>query len=162
MATRHCHLLSIDPLDENYFASAGPAGEPVVSIWDRRTLSSSSSTLSPLSATTRPGSVLEIRDAITTSPQTNANIWSLRYSGFRRGCFAVLSSQGQVRIFDTGRYTPSADSPFSNHVSLGHTVQRIPCYSTMVVPFTFFIILDRRLILQGRYWLRWYSLYKED
>lgn len=103
--TRHCHLLSIDPLDENYFASAGPTGDPVVSIWDKRALSRSTS--ASLSGLPPQNSVLEIRPAIATSPQ--ANIWSVRFSGYRRGCFAVLSSLGQVRCFETARSPPELE-----------------------------------------------------
>lgn len=93
------HLLSIDPFDENYFASAGPAGENTVSIWDRRVITRQSA--ANLQSTEDVQAVLEIRPAISTSVQ--ANLGSLRISAYRRGEFALLSTLGQMRVFHTLR-----------------------------------------------------------
>lgn len=107
--TRHVHYLSIDPLDQNYFASVGAIGENVVSVWDRRAVSRSSAASLPDS----PSAValLEIKPVVIVS-QHQANIWSLRYSGYRRGRFAVLSSAGQIRMFDTTRYPAGGDDDY--------------------------------------------------
>src|SRR5690349_14760855 len=100
-ATRQVHNLAIDPRDENYFISAGPAGEPVVSVWDRR-MAARASPSTPSSETGPLGPVLEMRPAVENS--NNANIWALRFSGTKRGCFAVLSSTGEVKVFETSQH----------------------------------------------------------
>lgn len=113
--TRHVHYLSIDPLDQNYFASVGAAGENVVSVWDRRAVARSSA--ASLSDSPLATAVLEIKPVVI-STQNQANIWSLRYSGYRRGSFAVLSSAGQIRLFDTARYPISFEDDFASSTYL--------------------------------------------
>ena len=99
LKTRHVHLLSIDPCDENHFASAAPPGENVVSVWDRRVLNRISA--ATMSNPDDGQALLEIRPAISTAVQ--ANLGSLRFSGHKRGAFAVLSSAGQIRMFKTSQ-----------------------------------------------------------
>jgi WD40 repeat protein len=98
-ATRHVHNLAIDPLDENYFISAGPMGEPVVSVWDRRFASRSTSSTPDAGP---PGPVLEIRPAVDARNTTN--IWSLRFSGLKAGAFAVLSNSGELRFIELAQH----------------------------------------------------------
>jgi len=104
--TKYIHNIAIDPLDGNYFASGGPPGEPVVSIWDRRFIHKSTNT-SPDSGSQ---SVLELRPAVDNS-QT-ASVWSIRYSGHKRGRFGVLSSTGAIRIYDIAEHSiPPSSRP---------------------------------------------------
>lgn len=99
MSTRQCHFLSIDPLDENYFAAAGPPGENVVCLWDRRTIGHSS--MANLSTASLSSAVLEINDVIDSQRQTT--IRTMRFSGTKRGSFAILSSAGQLKQFDVAQ-----------------------------------------------------------
>jgi hypothetical protein len=87
-------------MDENYFISAGPPGEPVVSVWDRR-MASKSSPSTPSSENGPAGPVLEIKPAVDNSQA--ATIWILRFCGRKRGCFGVHSSTGEVKIFELGQ-----------------------------------------------------------
>lgn len=98
--TRHVHNLAIDPLDENYVISAGPPGEPVVSVWDLRFASKASATNLDGSSV---GAVLEINPAVDNSQ--SASIWSLRFSGTKRGLFGVLSSTGEIKIVELAQHS---------------------------------------------------------
>lgn len=105
-------------MDGNYFASAGPAGEPVVSVWDRRALPiTNAASNAPAPTSQAEGSVLELQNVIDSS--AGAHVWSLRFTGFRRGCFGVLSSAGQLRIFETSR-CPSGALSTSDGVQDDH------------------------------------------
>lgn len=99
LPTRHVHLISLDPLDENYFASAGPASENVLSVWDKRRLPSNNYSTAAVPSSTP--AVLEVQSVLPHS--FHPGIWSLRYSGYRRGAFAVLSAGGLVRLFETSQ-----------------------------------------------------------
>ncbi|KAJ9637201.1 hypothetical protein H2199_007487 [Coniosporium tulheliwenetii] len=100
--TRQVHNLAIDPLDENYFCSAGPQGDPVVSVWDRR-FAARSNPSTPASDGHPVGAVLELRPAVDNSQ--NSNIWMLRFSGTKRGCFGVLSSMGEIKIVELAQHS---------------------------------------------------------
>ena len=99
--TRQVHNLAIDPLDENYFISAGPPGEPVVSVWDRRFAGRTTAT-TPQEGPP-PGAVLEIKPAVDNSQ--SAAIWSLRFSGTKRGLFGILSSTGEIKIVELAQHS---------------------------------------------------------
>ncbi|KAF2092325.1 WD40 repeat-like protein [Saccharata proteae CBS 121410] len=106
-ATRQVHNLAIDPLDENYLISAGPTGNPSVSIWDRRFASRPGPTTP--SGEAPAGPVMEMRNVVDNTHHNSA-IWSLRFSGAKRGCFGALSSNGELKVvemasFDTGQGT---------------------------------------------------------
>ncbi|KAF2151016.1 hypothetical protein K461DRAFT_295110 [Myriangium duriaei CBS 260.36] len=130
--TKQVHNIAIDPMDDNYFASGGSTGDPTVSIWDKRWVSHSSSA-TPDGAGSL--SVLDLKPAVDNT-QT-ATVWSIRFSGLRRGRFAVLSSTGAVRLYDVAahsinarsRIVPSANfyggSPWSGpqYVSKTHDIQ---------------------------------------
>ncbi|KAF2431975.1 hypothetical protein EJ08DRAFT_669597 [Tothia fuscella] len=113
--TRQVHNLAIDPKDENYFISAGPPGDPVVTVWDCRMASKSSSS-TPSSETGPAGPVLEIKSAVDNSQ--SAAIWSLRFCGVKRGCFGVLSSTGEIKVFELGQHAVKSTLvvPPSNHL----------------------------------------------
>lgn len=84
--------ISIDPLDENYFASAGSTDDPSVTVWDKRWMSQSPS------GGSNSGAVFNFRPAVDNSTKTT--VWSLRYSGERRGRLALCSSTGELKVID--------------------------------------------------------------
>ncbi|KAI9806374.1 MAG: hypothetical protein M1825_006489 [Sarcosagium campestre] len=102
-STRCTHNLSIDPQDENYFASASSSGGPVVCVWDRRMSGRPSSVNVPsINDSYQAGAVLEIRNFLDTPDQpTQQAIWSVRYSKCRRGCLGILSNDGQLAVYET-------------------------------------------------------------
>lgn len=91
------HNIAIDPLDENYFVSAGFGGEPVISLWDKRGASQSG-----LSDGFNSGPVLEYKHAFDS--YTSATIWGLRFSGHKRGSFAALTNVGNLKVFETASF----------------------------------------------------------
>ncbi|KAF2718300.1 hypothetical protein K431DRAFT_315076 [Polychaeton citri CBS 116435] len=98
--TKCVNNIALDPLDENYFASAGSTDDPSVTVWDKRWLYGSSSAASVSSVNTglNSGAVFEFRPAVNNSIKTT--VWSLRYSGQRRGRLAICSSTGELKIID--------------------------------------------------------------
>ncbi|KAI9837958.1 MAG: hypothetical protein M1819_006112 [Sarea resinae] len=110
--TRRVNYLSIDPLDENYFASAGSQTDTTVCIWDRRfSPASTAATLSSGNTSgeaAQTGAVLEFKNAIDTSvAAASPSIWSVRFSKTKRGCVGVLSSTGELRVYETAKqHTP--------------------------------------------------------
>lgn len=105
------HNIAIDPLDENYFASAGSLKDTTIHIFDRR--SGSSSTAANLGAgspqLSQQGPMLEFKRAFeAVGPSLQANIWSLRYCKGQSGCLAALASTGDYKIFETKKdYRPT-------------------------------------------------------
>ncbi|KAM3415416.1 hypothetical protein BST61_g8941 [Cercospora zeina] len=92
VATRNVHNIAVDPLDDNYFASAGSTGDPSVTVWDKRCIAQSTS------ASGAAAAVFDFHPAVDdTAPTT---IWSLRYSGQQRGRLAMCSSRGELRVVD--------------------------------------------------------------
>ncbi|KAK4548622.1 hypothetical protein LTR36_009532 [Oleoguttula mirabilis] len=91
-ATRNVNNITIDPLDENYFASGGSSGDPSVTVWDKRWIRQSSSSGS------NSGAVFNFSPAVDVPAPTT--VWSLRYSGQRRGRLAISSNTGEVRVID--------------------------------------------------------------
>ncbi|KEQ64757.1 WD40 repeat-like protein [Aureobasidium melanogenum CBS 110374] len=98
--TKLVNNIAIDPLDENYFASGGSTGDPSVTVWDKRYLSRSNSATGPDAINN--GAVLDLRPATDNSQTTS--VWSIRYSGQKRGRFCVLSSTGEVKLYDTAQH----------------------------------------------------------
>lgn len=103
--TRNVNNIAIDPLDEHYFASAGSTDDPSVTVWDRRWLASGSGGSST-------GAVFDFRPAVNSSLRTT--VWSLRYSGEKRGRLAICSSTGELRLVDMveGIHRTSQLSPY--------------------------------------------------
>lgn len=91
-STRNVNNIAIDPQDENYFASAGSTDDPSVTVWDRRWMSPSP----PTGSST--GAVFTFTPAVNNSVKTT--VWSLRYSGERRGRLAICSSSGELSVID--------------------------------------------------------------
>ncbi|KEQ75424.1 WD40 repeat-like protein [Aureobasidium namibiae CBS 147.97] len=98
--TKLVNNIAIDPLDENYFASGGSTGDPSVTVWDKRYLSRSNNATA--ADATNNGAVLDLRPATDNSQTTS--VWSIRYSGQKRGRFCVLSSAGEVKLYDTAQH----------------------------------------------------------
>ncbi|KAI4629417.1 uncharacterized protein J4E87_003681 [Alternaria ethzedia] len=100
-----------DPLDENYFLSAGTAGDPTVTVWDTRFVKQRVAS----SDSAGGGAVLEFKPVVDNSQ--SASIWSLRYSGTKRGTFGVLANTGEFKIIELAQHShqPSetADTPFA-------------------------------------------------
>jgi hypothetical protein len=90
-STRNVNNIAIDPMDDNYFASAGSTDDPSVTVWDKRWIAHAASG-------TNTGAVFDFRPAVDSSLRTS--VWSLRYSGQQRGRLAVCSSTGELKIID--------------------------------------------------------------
>jgi hypothetical protein len=97
--TRQVHNIAIDPMDENYFLSAGTTGDPTVTIWDQRFVKQRGSS----GDAANTGAVLEFKP-IVDNTQT-ASIWSLRYSGTKRGTFGVLANTGEFKVIELAQHT---------------------------------------------------------
>ncbi|KAI7497977.1 WD40 repeat-like protein [Hortaea werneckii] len=90
--TRNINNIAIDPLDENYFASSGSTGDPSVTVWDKRWIAQSSS------GSQANGAVFNFSPAVEVVGLTT--VWSLRYSGVRRGRLALCASTGEIKVMD--------------------------------------------------------------
>ncbi|KAF2738734.1 WD40 repeat-like protein [Polyplosphaeria fusca] len=96
--TRQVHNIAIDPLDENYFVSAGTTGDPTVTVWDQRFLKRTN----PNDPSSN-GAVLEFRPIVDNSHATT--IWSLRYSGTKRATFGVLANTGELKVVEMAQHS---------------------------------------------------------
>ncbi|RYN47272.1 hypothetical protein AA0114_g7817 [Alternaria tenuissima] len=109
--TRQVHNIAIDPLDENYFLSAGTAGDPTVTVWDIRSVKQRVAA----NDTASSGAVLDFKPVVDNSQ--SASIWSLRYSGTKRGTFGVLANTGEFKIIELAQHShqplETADTPFA-------------------------------------------------
>ncbi|KAI6797075.1 WD40 repeat-like protein [Hortaea werneckii] len=90
--TRNINNITIDPLDENYFASSGSTGDPSVTVWDKRWIAQSSSGSQANCAVFNFSPAVEVVGLTT--------VWSLRYSGVRRGRLALCASTGEIKVMD--------------------------------------------------------------
>ncbi|OAP57533.1 hypothetical protein AYL99_08271 [Fonsecaea erecta] len=103
-ATRCVHNLAIDWRDENYFASCYPTNDPSICVWDRRMISRVNTPHMGFvggshSENRQPELSLELK-SVVESPGT---IWSVRFSKAERGCLGVLSSTGQLKVYNLGK-----------------------------------------------------------
>ncbi|KAL8670414.1 MAG: hypothetical protein Q9168_005043 [Polycauliona sp. 1 TL-2023] len=120
--TAAVHNLAIDPLDENYLASAVTQKDTTIQIWDRRfPFPSSAASLGSGTTQNAPlGPVLEYTNAFESSANTaQSSIWSLRYCKGKSGCLGALASNGDFRVFETKlayRYGESQSQDQGNHV----------------------------------------------
>ncbi|KAH4292927.1 hypothetical protein HBH64_178270 [Parastagonospora nodorum] len=101
--TRQVHNIAIDPMDENYFLSAGTTGDPTVTVWDQRFVKQRSTSNDAANS----GAVLEFKPVVDNSQA--ASIWSLRYSGTKRGTFGVLANTGEFKIIELAQHTHRLD-----------------------------------------------------
>ena len=94
------HNLAIDPLDDNYFASAAPPRDTTICVWDRRnSIRPSAAQGTTTESLNHDGPVCEINNFFERAGQ--ASIWSLRYSSTESGSLGVLGSNGLLRVFRT-------------------------------------------------------------
>lgn len=122
--TTFVHNIAIDPFDENYFASVGPAKETTICIWDRRAGSrnSASGPIPGLGGFPSCGPILEIKDAFeTSSTAVSPSIWSLHYSKVQSGCLGVLASTGEYKVFETKKEYVSEAFFNAYHETLAET-----------------------------------------
>ncbi|GAB7353095.1 hypothetical protein MBLNU459_g3638t1 [Dothideomycetes sp. NU459] len=105
--TKLVNNIAIDPLDENYFASGGSTGDPSVTVWDRRWLARTTGSTSSIDGASN-SAVLDLRPATDNSQTTS--VWSIRYSGLKRGRFCLLSSAGEVKLYDTAHHKMQSKS----------------------------------------------------
>lgn len=100
-ATRCVHNLAIDWHDENYFASCYPTNDPSICVWDRRMITRLGTTHMSFgggshSESRQPEVSLELKNVI----ETPGTIWSLRFSKAQRGCLGMLSSTGNLKVYN--------------------------------------------------------------
>ena len=94
--------ISIDPLDENYFAAAGAQKDATIQIWDRRSRSSFSASNPATGQSVNQAPILEYKRIFdSTSNSGQPHIWSLRYCKGWRGCLGALGSTGDFKVFET-------------------------------------------------------------
>ena len=100
--TTSVHNISVDPLNENYFASAGTQKDTTIQIWDRRFATPVPTTVGSSVSNTQSASVIEYKRAFEGSSQAvSPSIWSLRYCRGRSGYLGALASNGELKIFET-------------------------------------------------------------
>jgi hypothetical protein len=97
--TRQVHNIAIDPMDENYFLSAGTTGDPTVTVWDQRFVKQRGSS----GDAANTGAVLEFKPIVDNTQA--ASIWSLRYSGTKRGTFGVLANTGEFKVIELAQHS---------------------------------------------------------
>ncbi|KAF2114467.1 hypothetical protein BDV96DRAFT_494606 [Lophiotrema nucula] len=120
--SRQVHNIAIDPLDENYFASAGATGDPTVTVWDQRYVKQRSSTDAASS-----GAVMEFRPMVDNSQ--SATIWSLRFCGTKRGTFGVLANTGEFKMIELGQHLHKQDPQNAREPCRNDPVWKSPLYT---------------------------------
>lgn len=124
------HNITVDTLDENYIASAGPPKDTTVHVFDRRWSSSSTAASqgSHSAHNAQNGPILEFRKVFgDTDSSALASVWSLRYCKGKTGYLAALASTGDYKVFEIKKeYTPEAASTETRH----STTSNIPISST--------------------------------
>lgn len=113
--TRQVHNIAIDPMDENYFLSAGTTGDPTVTVWDQRFVKQRTGT----NDATNTGAVLEFKPIVDNSQP--ASIWSIRYSGTKRGAFGVLANTGEFKVIELAQHTHNLNERTKSPSSLAWT-----------------------------------------
>ena len=116
--TPYVHNIAIDPLDENYFACAGPPKDTTIQVWDRRMgLHSSATALS--SGFGQPAwqsPLLEFRNCFDDANEPN--VWSLKWCRGKSGCLAALASNGHFRAIEFKKqYLPETERSAQNSES---------------------------------------------
>ena len=114
----HCvHNIAIDLLDENYFASAAPAKDSTIQIWDRRAgVAPTAGALGYQSS--QQGPVISYNKAFdTANGTTQASVWSLRYCKSRSGVLGALASTGGYKVFETKKHHALNQSQNAYHPS---------------------------------------------
>ena len=98
------HNIAIDLLDENYFASATPAKESIIQVWDRRAgvASTAGALSSGLSESAQQGPVISYKRLFDHNQAAlQASVWSLKYCKSRSGILGALASNGACKVLET-------------------------------------------------------------
>lgn len=102
--TRCNNNLAIDYADPNYFASSS-LDQPGLMVWDRRVTGRASASPMYLESIDQEevpwGAVLKLERVIEI--QKNVHIRQLRYCRDQRGALGILSSAGQLQVFQTNK-----------------------------------------------------------
>lgn len=98
--TRCVQNLAIDLRDENYFASAVSGRDSMVCVWDRRSSPRFSAATLGSGHQSAEQAALELKSPISNNGTDPASIWSVRFSRTKRGCLGILSSSGQVKVYE--------------------------------------------------------------
>lgn len=104
MHTGCVHNIAIDVLDDNYFASAAPAKDSTIQVWDRRMGFSSSASMigTDLGQHSQHVPALEFSKAFDDPHgSSQASVWSLKFCKAQRGCLGALASTGDYKVFQT-------------------------------------------------------------
>ncbi|KAL8644899.1 MAG: hypothetical protein Q9210_007012, partial [Variospora velana] len=121
--TTSVHNISIDPLNENYFASTGTQKDTTIHIWDRRvgSLSSAACLGSGSGQNAQSGPVIEYRRAFEL-PTSSAlpYIRSLRYCRGESGYLGALASNGDFKVFETKQTYGSRTNELDQSISMNH------------------------------------------
>ena len=133
--TECVYNIAVDPLDEHYFACAGPPDDRRIQIWDSRlgtsfSAAATGSSLDLIGQTERP--VLEFRDVFKSQKASLkrfdgtgvmiSTIWSLRYCKGKDGCLGALASTGDFKVFETKH---GFTSTTGQHDVQGHLSQNL-------------------------------------
>jgi len=159
--TRCVQNLAVDLKDENYFASAVSGKDSTVCVWDRRSSPRFSAATLSSGHNSAEQAALELKNPISNNGTNASNIWSVRFSKTKRGCLGILSSSGQVKLYElTKEFTHPMElesnirsdisqAPEQLYTTISHDVQ-YPYYSryhgydtsTRVVSFDFVTLGD--------------------
>ena len=110
--TPYVFNLTVDPQQQYHFASAAQR-EPITKIWDLRySLRPQTDQLGVGIEDDHDGPILGLESTFHRGESSSpASLFSLRYSPVQAGCLGVLSSFGQLRIFQTkGGHLPNTPS----------------------------------------------------
>ncbi|KAI5306976.1 hypothetical protein KEM56_005970 [Ascosphaera pollenicola] len=115
--TKCVNNIAIDPLDENYIASCNPGNGGHISIWDRRAGSKfSPATMASSDGQQQISAALDYENII----DSKSSIWALRFSPTKRGTLAMLSSEGDFKVFELGKEYVSEEYLSSFDRTMGH------------------------------------------
>ena len=124
--TRCVQNLAIDLRDENYFASAVSGRDSVVCVWDRRSSPRFSATTLSSGHNSAEPPALELKNPISNNGLNPSNIWSVRFSRTQRGCLGILSSSGQVKVYElTKDYTHLMDLESHIRTDINQTSEQL-------------------------------------
>lgn len=138
--TRCVQNLAVDVRDENYFASAVSGRDSMVCVWDRRSSPRFNAVTLSSGHHSAEQAALELKNPISSNGMNPSNIWSVRFSKMKRGCLGMLSSSGQVKVYELTKEcthlgdqepdirTDMTQTPEQLYAAISHEVQ-YPYYS---------------------------------
>ena len=147
LQTNCVHNIAVDPLDENYFASAAPTKDSIIQVWDRRAgvASTAGALSSGLSESTQQGPVISYKRLFDHNHAVSqASVWSLKYCKSRSGILGALASNGACKVLETKKnydalYTTQApQSPliFGSPDQMPQTISTQRIHNVKSVPYS--------------------------